>query len=159
MSEQNNWPEELPKDSAKLKLLTREFIVKRCREWEDKVDAFRKQLEEIVAMIDKQWPSVHEFIPCKTRCGRDVEAIVKKIKELFKKGKIVEGELSWEDKVDAFKKQLQDLIKNRPKLDIFTLKDKSVHLRETTEEAFEKLQKMDKLFQKIEELLRKETPI
>jgi len=46
-----------------------------------------KKLEEIVAMIDEQWPSIYEFEPCKSRCGRDVEAIVKKIKELLKESK------------------------------------------------------------------------
>lgn len=32
------WPEKLPEDPAKLKLLTREYIIKRCRAWEKIVD-------------------------------------------------------------------------------------------------------------------------
>lgn len=78
--------ETITKLTAKIEYLEREIVnMKEVKK--ESVCILRKQLEEIIAMIDEQWPSIYEFEPCKTRCGRDVEAIVKKIKGLLEKSK------------------------------------------------------------------------
>jgi len=48
----------LPEDPAKLKLLSSEYILKHCKALEKKLDAFKKQLEEInlVEWLDKNYP-------------------------------------------------------------------------------------------------------
>lgn len=48
----------LPTDPAKLKLLTREYIIKHCRALEKKADAFKKQLQEmnLAEWLDENYP-------------------------------------------------------------------------------------------------------
>ncbi len=60
----------LPTDPAKLKLLSREYILKHCRALEKEADTFKKQLED--------WLELHKSDYCAT-CGVTTYKTVKKL--------------------------------------------------------------------------------
>lgn len=45
-------PQKLPQDPNKLKLMTRELVVKNCREWENFVDNQEKQLKSMLPPVN-----------------------------------------------------------------------------------------------------------